>query len=83
MKVRNCFQLVEGGGGGASTTTAPTVSAVTSKESSNLVYPTALTTSLPVVATESPILSFGRQYVMTVSGSITRSGNPDLFFLLA
>ncbi|XP_076682594.1 uncharacterized protein LOC143376313 isoform X2 [Andrena cerasifolii] len=73
--------LVEGGGGGASTTTAPTISAVTSKESSNLVHPTGLTTSLPVVATESPILSFGRHTVPPIEFQSAKFTTPASYYV--
>ncbi|XP_076237879.1 uncharacterized protein LOC143181384 [Calliopsis andreniformis] len=59
IKVCNCFQLAEGAATGTSAPTAATMAAATAKQST--LAQAALTTSLPIVATESPILSFGRQ----------------------
>lgn len=61
---------------GASTPTAATVSAPTTKQSSSLAQAT-LSTGLPVVATEAPILSFGRQYVIAVSVFVSCFGDLD------
>ena len=73
MQVSNCFQLADAATTSVSASTISTIptSMVTTKQSSNLARLPTTEASLPVTDTESPIISFGRQYVIALSRFIT------------